>query len=309
MGIVLTAVPLAALLGSSAEATMDTPSPRSMVQVDGLLPSAADHEAPLVEATDPLVTYLYESMRAWTKLPDEAGDVAHLAAARDAAIKAMGGPMAASTDAAERHAEELVDIHAKMRVRFMEIASDVVTVVRSEKPAFPSDENRSRTAVLVAGVALFEAAFQYYVDAGLCNQWKWRHPKAGEDGMTADDVKDRYNLLAAGSCDGGWAYTMWQIHPYSPDWNEGIVLLDDGREWSYAQYVRDGEEHEVIKGKDMIGNRQTGARVALHMLRRSLGARGENGLCGYTGEGGDCHKALLRENFAKSWSSKHPFVG
>lgn len=127
--------------------------------------------------------------------------------------------------------------------------------------------------------------------------------------MTADDVKARYNLLAAGSCDGGWAYTMWQIHPYSPDWNEGIVLLDDGREWSYAQYLHDGRQHDIIKGKDMTTNRQTAARVALHMLRRSLGPKGENGLCGYTGEGGDCHKAALRENFAKDWSSKHPFVG
>jgi len=315
IGMMLALVPVAGLLGTSAGATMDTPSPRPVVQDHGLLPRVADHEAevPLVEAgvaeSDPLVKYLYESMRTWTKLPDEAGDAARIVSAKDAAAKAVGTPMAASTATAEKRAEELSETHAKMRDRFASIASDIVAVVRSEKPAFPSDENRAKTAVLVAGVGFFEAAFQYYVDAGLCNQWKWRHPKAGDDGMTADDVRDRYNLMASGSCDGGWAYTVWQIHPYSPDWSDGIVLLDDGREWSYAQYVHDGQEHPIIKGKDMIADRRTGARVALHMLRRALGPKGDHGLCGYTGEGGDCHKAALRENFARDWSNKHPFMG
>ena len=301
---------LALIMGTPAEATTDShPSlpPRQAVHVTRL-----DQEEPtqLVEALSPdndaLVRYLYDSMRAWTKLPDEDANRAALDKAQKLTAQ---GTWSGAADA-QRRAEASVKNHEDARARYASIASDIVTVVRSERPAFASDENRSRTAVLVATVAFWEAAFVGYVDQGLCNDWKWRHPKTtGPDALTVDEVKQRMGVLKGGSCDGGWAYSLWQIHPFDSNWREGMVLLDDGREWSFASYIHDGIERPIITGKDMIADRQVAARVALRMLRRALGPSGTGNLCGYTGESQSCWKAALRQNFASDWSAKHPFVG
>ena len=206
-------------------------------------------------------------MRVWTKLPDEDADQAALAKAQKLTSQGTW-PGAAE---AQRKVEASIENHKAARARYASIASDIVTVVRSERPAFPSDENRSRTAVLVAGVAFYEAAFLGYVDDGLCNDWKWRHPMTtGPGASTLDEVKQRMGILKAGSCDGGWAYSMWGIHPFDFSWREGMVLLDDGREWSFASYVHDGQDRPITLGKDMIADRRVAARMALHMLRRAL---------------------------------------
>lgn len=310
--IILILVPIIALvtgMGTPAEATMDIPSPLPSPPLVSEHRSEAQDEPSLVEALTPdndaLVRYLYDSMRVWTKLADEDADQAALAKAEK--LTAQGTwPVAAD---AQHKVEASIQNHKEARARYASIASDIVTVVRSERPAFPSDENRSRTAVLVATVAFYEAAFMGYVDQGLCNDWKWRHPTTtGPGAVSVDEVKQRMGILKAGSCDGGWAFSMWQIHPFDSSWHEGMVLLDDAHEWSFASYVHDGEDRPIILGKDMIADRRVAARMALHMLRRSLGAQGAGNLCGYTGETQSCWKGALRQNFASDWSAKHPFV-
>lgn len=310
--IILVLVPIIALvtgLCTPAEATTDIPSSLPSPRLVSEIRTEAPDEPALVEALTPdndaLVRYLYDSMRVWTKLPDEDADQAALAKAQKLTSQGTW-PGAAE---AQRKVEASIENHKAARARYASIASDIVTVVRSERPAFPSDENRSRTAVLVAGVAFYEAAFLGYVDDGLCNDWKWRHPMTtGPGALTLDEVKQRMGILKAGSCDGGWAYSMWQIHPFDFSWREGMVLLDDGREWSFASYVHDGQDRPIILGKDMIADRRVAARMALHMLRRALGPAGTGNLCGYTGETQSCWKGALRQNFAADWSAKHPFV-
>jgi len=184
-----------------------------------------------------------------------------------------------------------------------------VTVARDEEPLFEGDVDRSKSAVLVATVAFFESGFAAYVDKGLCNDWSWRRPKTtGPDAVPAGEIRRRKSLLAAGSCDGGLAYSDWQIHPFDVRHRDGMVLLDGPRAWAFVADVHDGQTHDVIHGKDMIEDRRKAARVALHMLRRALG-RGPSNLCGYTGERGDCPKGAQRLRFALDWSRKHPFSG
>jgi hypothetical protein len=293
-----------------AEATMDIAvKPHVLRAATSRVAQASDPD--LVEAlsadNDALVRYIDESMLAWTKMPSAQEDDAALAQAQDRAAKAQGQTWAT---VAVKRAQDAAEYHAAARARYGSIASDIVHMVRSEKPAFPSDEDRSRTAVLVATVAFYEGAFAAYVDKGQCNDWKWRHPKtSGPDAMAADEVAARKALLASGGCDGGWAYSLWQIHPFDSSWREGIVLLDDSRQWSFASYVHDGVERKVIMGSDLIADRQLASQVALRMLRRSLGPTGSGNLCGYTGEGSSCWKAALRQNFALDWSRRHPFGG
>ena len=286
--VVLVLVSVIALVAwSPAEATTDSATHFNLAAAPVVRTqhALAANEPITVEApsseNDTLVRYLYDSMRRWTSLPNEDGDPA------DAARAAR---------------------NADSRVRIGMTASDIVSVARSEAPLFEGDRDRSRSAVLVATVAFFESGFAEYVDNGQCNDWSWKHPKrTGPDAVAADEIKRRMGLLAAGPCDGGLAYSDWQIHPFDSMWRDGMVLLDGPRAWSFAADVHDGQEHEIIHGKDMIEDRSKAARVALHMLRRALS--GTSNLCGYTGESGGCPKGALRLNFATDWSRKHPFSG
>ena len=286
---------IALVAWTPAEATVDHSAHTNLLPSTQLLaavapePPTIEEEVATTEALSPendlLVQYLYNSMRAWTSLPSEGSDPPN-----DEARAAR---------------------NASSRARLGSTAADIVKMVRTEEPVFEQDENRSRTAVLVATVAFFESGFAEYVDKGQCNDWNWKHPKTtGPDAVSIDEAKRRAGLLAAGPCDGGLAYSDWQIHPFDGLWRDGIVLLDGPRAWAFTADVHDGQEHDVIHGRDMIGDRVKASRVALHMLRRALAASKGTGLCGYTGEGGGgCPKGAKRLNFAIDWSRKHPFSG
>ena len=284
--LILVLVPVAALImGTSAEATVDH-APAVMTHVS-LHAAPADRETLQVDVLSPdndaLVRYIFDSMRTWTKLPSDGSD-----------------PVGDDARVAR---------NASARARQASTAGDIVSVVRSEQALFEGDTDRSRTAVLVAALAFFESGFAEYVDAGQCNDWSWKHPRTtGPDAVPADEVKRRKSLLASGPCDGGFAYSDWQIHPFDSIWRDGLVLLDGPRSWSFAADVGDVQEHEIIHGKDMIEDRRKAARVALHMLRRAMGT-GRSNLCGYTGESGSCPKGAQRMKFALDWSSRHPFSG
>ena len=286
--VVLIIVVIALVAWTPAEATMDSSISLYMVPsthlATSLRPAADDSvlgEAPTPE-TDALTAYLYESMRAWTEVPenDPPGDEAR--AARNAA----------------------------MRARLASTASDITAVVRSEAgaPLFEGDRDLSRTAVLVAAVAFYESGYRDYVDRGLCNDWSWRHPKTtGPGAVSLDEVKQRRAILLGGSCDGGFAYSDWQIHPFDAVYRDGVVLLDGQRAWAFAADISDGVKRDVIRGSDMIADRRKAVRVALHMLRRAT-LPGRTNLCGYTGEmEAGCPKGAKRLNFALDWSRKHPF--
>jgi len=176
---------------------------------------------------------------------------------------------------------------SKATVPFTELAGDIAHVALREQPAFEGDESRARTAILLAAVADYEGShFREYVDAQRCNDSAWR-------------AKNAVTMMQ-GDCDGGIAVSLWQVH-YDCG---GIALYDDAREWSYGCSSRDGAV--PVTREAVRGNRRLAARIALHMMRKSL--RAKAGLCQFTGELGPCPKGDERLEHARSWSSKHPFT-
>jgi len=147
--------------------------------------------------------------------------------------------------------------------RLTGIAQDIAAVSLSEEPLFKSDESRAKTAILLASVARYESDFAPWVDAGLCNDLEWRRSAEGKAVHRGSD------------CDGGHAFSLWQIHA--------------------------GQA-----GQALIADRQAAIREAVARMRVSLDAG--RGLCWYTGETGDCPKAELRLRTAQVWSLGHPFT-
>jgi hypothetical protein len=171
---------------------------------------------------------------------------------------------------------------------FEDVARDIAVVALSERPAFDGDESRARTALLLAAVADYEGAhYRDYVDRGMCNDPAWRATEKG-----------RVTMLQ-GDCDGGIAHSLWQIHPEFG----GLVLLDDDREWTHSWEAKGAVP---ILGRNLVEDRKLAARVALHMMRRSL--RSHAGLCLFTGEQAPCPKGAQRLAHAESYSKRHPFA-
>jgi hypothetical protein len=141
------------------------------------------------------------------------------------------------------------------------IAQDIADVSLEGEPLFKDDASHARTALLLASVARYESSFASWVDAGLCNDKAWR-----------DSNPD---IHRGATCDGGHAFSLWQIHAGAA-------------------------------GPALIGDRRAAIREAITRLRVSLDAG--RGLCWYTGETGDCPKAELRLRTALVWEKGHPFV-
>ncbi len=161
------------------------------------------------------------------------------------------------------------------------IAQDIASVVLSpsEPTLFEGDDDKHRTAILITTLAFFEGRFLTYVDNGDCNDGAWRK-----------EAWNKKEIWAPNICDGGYAYTLWQIH------DEGGIELSNG-EWTY--------KFGSVKGTDMVANRQLAVVTALHFVRKSL--RVSHGLCGYTGDDG-CSKATTRMRFAHAYLEHHPFT-
>lgn len=139
-----------------------------------------------------------------------------------------------------------------------DIAADIAQVSLAESP-----DNPAKSASVLTSLAFHEGRFRAYVDSGQCNDRAWRKSKEGQKTMAN-----------GGDCDGGYAYSLWQIHPWEA----------------------------TITGPDLIRERRTAARVAWLYIKR-------NGFCGYSGEGNDCPKARIRQEVAQRYLAKHPFTG
>jgi len=182
------------------------------------------------------------------------------------------------------------------------IAHDIVRVALDpgEPAVFPDDESRVKTATLLASVESHEGHGMAYVDRGVCN-----------------DPQEHGNpLLKNGGCDGGKAFSLFQIHP-----GPGIVLFDNGGYGFRRTEVRQGvtargeraplrgslssfQTRRVIDGSALVADRELAARTAIHMLRASL--RRDGTLCEYSGEMKPCPKAVARLKLAEEWVREHP---
>jgi hypothetical protein len=148
--------------------------------------------------------------------------------------------------------------------RLRSVAEDIAAVSLEQEPLFKDDAARSRTALLLASVARYESNFAPWVDDGRCNDPAWRESQEGRRTHRGSD------------CDGGRAYSLWQVHPYAG-----------------------------ASGPAMLADRRTAVREAVARLRVSLDAG--RGLCWYTGETGDCPKGEIRLRTALVWAVGHPF--
>ena len=152
---------------------------------------------------------------------------------------------------------------------------------------------RVKTALQIAGIGSFEGGFQKFVESGDCNTpaFKANHPK---------------------ECDGGAAWTNFQIHLYRYIIKGGEMYQSQYLEQSSDKDVREwfkAHKDEVITGKQLIDDPKLAAQVAYYIIRWSL--HGNSGsLCGYTGEGcnGAHPLADQRSGRVHTYYRAHPFV-
>ena len=176
---------------------------------------------------------------------------------------------------------------SEMAIRQKSVADDVAAVASDEAEPVIWKEGRVMSGLVLASLAVLEGGMSRYVDSGECNDRKWR---------------ERNRLaLAAGDCDGGRAYSLGQIHG-----GGGLVLLASGGYVSRGQAGSEQEGSQLVTAQDLITDRKIAAKTALHMIRVSVKQSG--GLCGYTGERGECPKAKARLEKAKSYLRAHPYL-
>ena len=152
---------------------------------------------------------------------------------------------------------------------------------------------RVKTALQKAAIASFEGGFHKFVESGDCNTpaFKKNHEK---------------------ECDGGAAWTNFQIHLYRYIIRDGEMYQSQYLEQSNNKEDREWiKEHkgEIITGKQLVDDPKLAAQVAYYIIRWSFKAH-PNNLCGYTGE--DCagvHKlATDRMDRARLYYHNNPFI-
>jgi hypothetical protein len=178
-----------------------------------------------------------------------------------------------------------------------EIAFDIAWVA-IEEPRTWDGSNGAREAIVIASIAFWETRYRDYVDDGSCNRWAQEaYLRAGMLNMRVLP-KDAQYLMQLGTCDGGQAASIAQIHFD----RGGVVLVRDGsREWAYANEVKGEPITKTIAMRD----RRAALRVALAMARQSI--RRGAGLAQYCGGEHAVAKGRERLHTAEAWSRLHPF--
>jgi hypothetical protein len=185
------------------------------------------------------------------------------------------------------------ETEAEATARLRSVAEDICMVAldANEPPVFGRADGRVKTALLDAAVASMETGFQKFVDDGSCNRRGYRADRRGD-------------------CDGGHAFTFWQLHVAG----NGYILLEDGTLgsvfYSPAAIVKSAQDKgTVIRGPELLADRKTAIRVAQRIMRDSL--KQHNSLCAYSGESCDegAHpKASVRFERARTYLAQHPFT-
>jgi hypothetical protein len=166
------------------------------------------------------------------------------------------------------------------------VAWDIAKVVEQEGPIATREKTPDgpwgpeRSVVFLAALGYWEGArFAAYVDEGKCNDWMaeaWKTPVRVPDKKTGVATvypnfkvltAEARKLIAFGDCDGGHAYSLWQV-------------------WPHGDFTA-----------DRLRERREAARAALLKARQSFALRGN--LSCYTGELATNHPmADQRERFA-----------
>lgn len=201
-----------------------------------------------------------------------------------------------------------------------EIARDVAWV-SLERPRFWDGSNGGREAIVLARIAWFEDMYRDYVDIGQCQVWA---PICMSRGMgmgcnlevlTKKVSAEAAMLMSLGSCDGGQAVSIWQIHyecgsirlfadggwqnGCSPPKTNGVVVRTITKS--------DGLVTPNMSDEDRQKHRRDSARVAHAMARQSI--RNGAGLRNYVGGEGPerAGMASMRLDSGLVWYAKHPY--
>ncbi len=160
-------------------------------------------------------------------------------------------------------------------------------------PPLTPDEMRTEdilgNALALASTGAFEGGYLEYVDDGSCNDpsWRLKHP----------------DIIRHGDCDGGHAWTIWQIHTMG-----GLVLT--GPYVTGYMYVEGARQHPetIVTGPKMIADHRLASRTALHILRVSM--RDHHSLCAYTGEACDGTMPLAKNRLNRplQYRVSHPWA-
>jgi hypothetical protein len=180
---------------------------------------------------------------------------------------------------------------------YEDIAGDIAAgMLLKEEPAFWKDDaNKGKSALLVTSIGYWEGHYWKFVDDGRCNSSKWLKSREGAR-LTGPKA----------TCDGGFAYSIFQIHA-----DRGGIALDydeddDGNLIGTGYgYHYDRPSAPFVTGRDMIFDRKRAVSAVIHMLRPAVAA-GHN-LCEYTGESRPCKKGKERLDWALKWWTSHPF--
>lgn len=184
------------------------------------------------------------------------------------------------------------------------IADDIARVVLTEPRIWPKEDGH-REAIVLARLAWFESRFRDYVDEGRCNEWAAEaYRKTGQLNLRVLP-RAAQELMQLGTCDGGIAASLWQIHfppsGINPKTGSTALAGEFGIDRSMS-LGRPGEPEEAQRW-----HRRNAARAALAMVRRSIqqGA----GLRFYVGGDGPerARMAAERLDSALAWSAKHPW--
>jgi hypothetical protein len=178
--------------------------------------------------------------------------------------------------------------------RYKVTAQSIVDVALdpANPPLFRGTAGREKTALQLGSIGSFEGGFHKFVENGDCNT-------------------PAFHALHEKECDGGAAWTNFQIHLYRYIIRDGEMyqaqyleqsLNKDDREW-----IKEHKD-EIITGPQLVANPKLAAQVAYYIIRWSL--RRNNTLCGYTGE--DCNGphplALQRADRAHTYYHNRPFI-
>jgi hypothetical protein len=246
-----------------------------------------------------LAGYLEEAGLTWLELPTRQHG-------RDEFLKAEGETVGEVRSRVREVAEQVAEV--LMDGWF--VRGDNFSTWELEPPvedahAIPTGMRVPMTGLVLMSLAFHEGRFRQYVDKGWCNDPVWR--------KSAEGIR----MMRAGPCDGGHAYTIFQIHPERGvhlywDWHGTRAGMYSGiHEWGFDP-SKEGDE-VIFSGEELIEDRSRAVVTALHMVRQAL--RSGTGLCRYSGEiylhtwddGVGCPKAEERMRLATEYAASHPY--
>ena len=149
---------------------------------------------------------------------------------------------------------------AHARIGRLARAIAVVALDPAEPPLYAPPHARGKTAMLLLAQAAIESGFAAWVEDGRCNDARWRASAEGKRLMHGDCD---YAMTPSG------AWSPWQIHV---DEQGGVIL--EGTGWLAANRRKGAP---AIHGPDVIRDRVTASRVALHWKRATPTAWGSDG--------------------------------